>query len=1161
MKHPTALGGALCGLVWAALATPLAAQAVVNLDTAESHASIQDAIDDPDTLDGHVLEMLVADHTTPEVQTVFTKSVTVRGTGDVLRPSSDTGTSGDARGWFLVPLGVDVTLRGLVLDGTGHRVWNGVRSHGTLTVEDCTFREIKYDESGPSYSGIALTTFQADGLLRVSRCGFSEIGRIGIHTFDDAVIERCTYTGKGVGDWLDYFICLDSLGSSIGVATIADCTVTGNRGVASSDGSGSAGMLVTTFFGPGTEADITGCTLTDNSVGLAVGFDAADTSEVVVRGSTIAGNDFGVVSTSALVIVDATENWWGDVSGPADPVGTNEADDPPCAAASFTPGVDVVNADGVGDSVTDANVDYCPWLDLAPPCLTVADAEDCGVLTSTFEGPDLADLNNVLVVHYNAGVTPSTATPADVAFLEVRSAQFATNELATVPDPENYALRAVIPASTADGSNLPPVYTTLDSMSGGLGEPAFGGAPAAWTIDFHDGPNAPGDLAGSPFHTVLFGGVADGVCDAVQTWSSPTELLARTTFHVSDGIYHSVVGPEVHLPTATTWDGAGFATPVPGLPQTEPVLYGEHRAVELGDSTDPTLLTGSADPGFVTVWVVEPCTEDTLAAVATNRLALEILGDAVCYTAGDQLVVELRMGCLDQQVTGFFASVTFDPALLALDASSAYTSAPFPLHILDPIVDSGAPPGTLLLDGSVDFLDPPAEDDALLATLVFDVLAAGDGVESSVAFTVGSTFPSELSFEGLPVPTRLADPTGFGIDQTPPSLVCAPDVDVSTDPGECSALVAVAPPAAFDACGLLSVEGVRDDALPLDDPYPAGCAPGEETVITWTATDCAGLVSTCMQSVRVTDTEAPVISGTPGDVSVIADAGGCTAVVTWTDPTATDNCDASPAVSCSPPSGSVFPTGVTTVVCVATDACGNLSFDTFDVEVQGFNEVSVVVDLEGVFTPVSRCIRFTGGACGDTIDEVLAFVDHDSDPATPVRASASIEIPCGVNATLCAKDRQHTIVAITTLTPVGTGFVADSVLSLRGGDTDDDADVDINDVTLLIFQYGNLAADGGCPWDGTTRDADFSNNGAVGSEDYSFLVANFGFHPPCPCTTTSTGGGGARQLVVETASLPAPMRSVDRNADGLVDHRDVQLFELERGLPGTLSRMLARAGR
>ncbi|HUT30198.1 MAG TPA: hypothetical protein VMX13_10435 [Sedimentisphaerales bacterium] len=59
-------------------------------------------------------------------------------------------------------------------------------------------------------------------------------------------------------------------------------------------------------------------------------------------------------------VVDATYNWWGDVSGPADPCGTSETDGVDCHDVST-----VKNADGLGDAVT-ADVEYCPWL-VAPP--------------------------------------------------------------------------------------------------------------------------------------------------------------------------------------------------------------------------------------------------------------------------------------------------------------------------------------------------------------------------------------------------------------------------------------------------------------------------------------------------------------------------------------------------------------------------------------------------------------------------------------------------------------------------------------------------------------------------------------------------------------------------------------------------------------------------
>jgi hypothetical protein len=49
--------------------------------------------------------------------------------------------------------------------------------------------------------------------------------------------------------------------------------------------------------------------------------------------------------------------------------------------------------------------------------------------------------------------------------------------------------------------------------------------------------------------------------------------------------------------------------------------------------------------------------------------------------------------------------------------------------------------------------------------------------------------------------------------------------------------------------------------------------------------------------------------------------------------TAADDCDPSPAVTCTPPSGSFFPFGTTWVTCTATDRSGNQSTCRFRVTV------------------------------------------------------------------------------------------------------------------------------------------------------------------------------------------------------------------------------------
>jgi hypothetical protein len=76
---------------------------------------------------------------------------------------------------------------------------------------------------------------------------------------------------------------------------------------------------------------------------------------VKVGGTGSTGTTYGDWHGDSTVTVDATNNWWGDDTGPYDPDGTTEV--PPCTSDSSTE----KNADGLGGGVS-SNVDYCPWL-------------------------------------------------------------------------------------------------------------------------------------------------------------------------------------------------------------------------------------------------------------------------------------------------------------------------------------------------------------------------------------------------------------------------------------------------------------------------------------------------------------------------------------------------------------------------------------------------------------------------------------------------------------------------------------------------------------------------------------------------------------------------------------------------------------------------------
>jgi len=177
-------------------------------------------------------------------------------------------------------------------------------------------------------------------------------------------------------------------------------------------------------------------------------------------------------------------------------------------------------------------------------------------------------------------------------------------------------------------------------------------------------------------------------------------------------------------------------------------------------------------------------------------------------------------------------------------------------------------------------------------------------------------------------PIHLVDFTTILDDTSTPVITCPADIVQGTDPGQCSAAVNVPPATATDDCAIVTVNGSRADGKPLTDPYPKGV-----TLINWTATDQWNHnTATCQQRVTVLDLEKPVLGACPANIVKSTDPGLCSAVVTFTTPTATDNCPGV-TVSCSPASGTAFPKGTTTVTCTATDASGNQSTCQFTVTI------------------------------------------------------------------------------------------------------------------------------------------------------------------------------------------------------------------------------------
>lgn len=178
-------------------------------------------------------------------------------------------------------------------------------------------------------------------------------------------------------------------------------------------------------------------------------------------------------------------------------------------------------------------------------------------------------------------------------------------------------------------------------------------------------------------------------------------------------------------------------------------------------------------------------------------------------------------------------------------------------------------------------------------------------------------------------------------------------------------------------------------------------------VVICTAKDDDSNEQTASFNVKVQDTTAPTISGTPEDQTVEA-TGPDGATVTYSSPTATDIVDGDVSVSCVPAFDTAFGLGTTTVVtCSATDKAGFEAKDDFTITIEdtrpptttptprlgpndaGWHKEDVVVDLNAE-DGGSGVGGITYSASGDqpidrtTVSETSVPVDITTDGETTI---------------------------------------------------------------------------------------------------------------------------------------------------------------------------------
>ncbi|XP_022082334.1 uncharacterized protein LOC110974776 isoform X2 [Acanthaster planci] len=251
---------------------------------------------------------------------------------------------------------------------------------------------------------------------------------------------------------------------------------------------------------------------------------------------------------------------------------------------------------------------------------------------------------------------------------------------------------------------------------------------------------------------------------------------------------------------------------------------------------------------------------------------------------------------------------------------------------IDPVID-GCPDSVNRIVGTgsssvVTWTAPTATDNSGSAFLVYSSHASGS------SFPVGTTAVTYVFSDpssNYAICTFFITISTTVVDNTPPVISnCPSNRAVTAAVGATSAAVSWVEPTATDNSGA-TVNRVST-ASP-GDTFNLG-----STTVTYTFTDISGNDAVCSFVVTVnpgtvTDNTPPVISNCPNNQAVTAAVGATSAVVTWVEPTATDNSGIAVTRLSNASPGDSFNLGSTTVTYTFTDNSGNEAVCSFVVTV------------------------------------------------------------------------------------------------------------------------------------------------------------------------------------------------------------------------------------
>jgi N-acetylneuraminic acid mutarotase len=336
--------------------------------------------------------------------------------------------------------------------------------------------------------------------------------------------------------------------------------------------------------------------------------------------------------------------------------------------------------------------------------------------------------------------------------------------------------------------------------------------------------------------------------------------------------------------------------------------YGEtatcEQTVTVNDETPPTITCPGdivAEATFITGKIVDfsvPIAADNCGPVTVSQVAGPSSGSL--FHVGETIVTFRATDLAQNTVTCSF-KVTITPKVCALTTTIIQvSSAPC----------SGADTGSIIIN-------------------------ATNGTDPyQYSIDKGVTYSPNNSFYGLPVGTYQV------VVKSGACVTAVHDVTIRnsvTEPLEieCPEPLVLKANANCMSEGVVPRTPLTSGGCPpitLTSSYTGGNLPPGTTVITWEAKDANGQTATCQQVITVRDQTAPKLTCINDLVVQPTSLNG--AVVRFSPPAVADNCPGATVIQVAgPPSGAVFPVGITTVTFKATDASGNSATCSFRITV------------------------------------------------------------------------------------------------------------------------------------------------------------------------------------------------------------------------------------